>query len=51
MVENCKKGSIKMIFRLNKVLTLEKNVNSIKTSKVISKTCEKYRRQRILGTL
>ena len=51
MIGNNKKGSLKAIFRLNKALTLEKNENSAKTSKVSSKTCEKNRRQRILGTL
>jgi len=33
-----------MIFRLNEALTLEKNENSVKTSKVSSKICEKNRR-------
>jgi hypothetical protein len=39
-----KKGSLKAIFRLNKALTLEKDENSVKISKVSSKTCEKNRR-------
>jgi len=44
MVGNDKKSLLKVIFRLNEVLTLEKNENSVKTSKVSSEICEKNRR-------
>ena len=51
MIENCKKGFTKKIFRPNEALTLEKMKIREKTTKVLYKTCDKYRRERILGTL
>jgi hypothetical protein len=51
MVGNDKKDLLNKVFRRNKALTLEKNKNSGKSSKVQPEICEKNRRKVVLGIL